>query len=169
MRLTTKGRYALRAVIRLTQNEEGSPVSIREIAAGEELSAEFLEQIFYRLRKEGLVKSVRGPGGGFILSKSPESISILEILKAAGEEFTFTPCIDEPEKVCPRTCTCTAKNVWSGLEKTITSYLATHSLADITQKHNQVDAPSQNLEFTSENDAGMMRDIPDDQEESIEA
>ena len=84
MRLTTKGRYALRSVIFLARrSSEGSPVSIRDIAAEESISADFLEQIFYRLRKKDIVASVRGPGGGFYFSRPLESVSLLDILEAA--------------------------------------------------------------------------------------
>ena len=96
MRLTTKGRYALRSVIFLARrSSEGSPVSIRDIAAEESISADFLEQIFYRLRKKDIVASVRGPGGGFYFSRPLESVSLLDILEAADEGFDFSPCMGD--------------------------------------------------------------------------
>jgi Rrf2 family iron-sulfur cluster assembly transcriptional regulator len=91
MRITTKGRYALRAVIALAcVAAEDDPVSIRALAENEGLSPDFLEQIFFRLRRSGIVSSVRGPGGGFRLARPSQQISLHEILVAAGEGMAIS-------------------------------------------------------------------------------
>ncbi len=133
MKLTTKGRYALRSALYLAKrSQEGVPVSIREISEHEDISADFLEQIFFRLRKNGLVSSVRGPGGGFFLSRPPESISLLDLLVAAGEGFDFTPCTGRTDhSLCPRTDLCRAKPVWEELDDVIRRHAAGKTLASL--------------------------------------
>jgi len=85
MRITTKGRYALRAALALARlSRDGSPVSIKILSEKEGISPEFLEQIFFKLRKAGLILSVRGPGGGFYFARPLAEISLLEILEASG-------------------------------------------------------------------------------------
>ena len=91
MRITTKGRYALSAVVALAcLASEDDPVSIRSLALNEGIPAGFLEQIFFRLRRSGIVSSVRGPGGGFRLARPSREISLHEILSAAGEGMELT-------------------------------------------------------------------------------
>ncbi len=85
MRITTKGRYGLRAVINLARSNHSRPVSIGSIASEENVSSEFLEQIFFKLKKAGLIRSIRGPGGGFVLNRMPGEISVQDILAAVGE------------------------------------------------------------------------------------
>ena len=93
MRITTKGRYALRAVLALAQSSiEGKPVSIKCISSQEGISAEFLEQIFFKLRKAGVIRSVRGPGGGFFFAKPLTEITLLDIIEASGEGIGISPC-----------------------------------------------------------------------------
>jgi Rrf2 family iron-sulfur cluster assembly transcriptional regulator len=102
MRITTKGRYALRAILQLSQQAENSPVSIRTLSELEDISAEFLEQIFFRLRKAGLIKSTRGPGGGFQLVKTLSEITVADIFQAVGEELHFSPCTLDDGNACGR-------------------------------------------------------------------
>lgn len=134
MRITTKGRYALRAVITLARSSQSKPVSIRELAETEELSPEFLEQIFFRLKKTGMISSTRGPGGGFKLNRDPNEISLNEILEAAGESSEFTPCIrfnGSSDKQCDRIEYCTAHKVWRQAADHIKSYFTNITLKDI--------------------------------------
>ena len=114
MRVTTRGRYGLRAVLTLTASDRGKPISIRELSEKEDISPEFLEQIFFRLRKAGIIKSTRGPGGGFQLEKSPDEISVKDIFDAVGEEISLTPCTSDtdPRSPCPRDGECIAHDMW---------------------------------------------------------
>jgi len=92
MRITTKGRYALSAIAALALNSiDDDPVSIRSLAESEGISADFLEQIFFKLRRSGIVNSVRGPGGGFRLARPSREISLHEILSAVGERIAISP------------------------------------------------------------------------------
>lgn len=133
MRITTKGRYALRAVYTLAITATDKPVSIRELAEKEEISPEFLEQIFFRLKKTGMISSTRGPGGGFQLNKKPNEITLYNILEASGEGIEFSPCLsDEPMKeACGRIDDCVAHKVWKKASTVIKDYFEDITLQDI--------------------------------------
>jgi Rrf2 family iron-sulfur cluster assembly transcriptional regulator len=135
MRITTKGRYGLRAVINLAMANSRRPVSIRAIANGEKVSSEFLEQIFFKLKKAGLIRSVRGPGGGFILNRKPDEISVHDILTAVDETPGLTPCTLRRKTLCDRVDTCPAHDVWTGLQKTMEDYLSGITLKGILEKN----------------------------------
>jgi Rrf2 family iron-sulfur cluster assembly transcriptional regulator len=87
MRLTSKGRYAVRAILDLTFNSNGKPVRLQEISERQNISLHYLEQLFRRLRKGSVVKSVRGPGGGYVLARTMDEISIKEVLTSVGENI----------------------------------------------------------------------------------
>jgi len=87
MRLTSKGRYAVRAILDLTFNSNGKPVRLQEISERQSISLHYLEQLFRRLRKGAVVKSVRGPGGGYVLARSMDEISVKEVLLSVGENI----------------------------------------------------------------------------------
>jgi Rrf2 family transcriptional regulator, iron-sulfur cluster assembly transcription factor len=135
MRITTKGRYGLRAVINLAMSNHNRPISISLIAGEEKVSSEFLEQIFFKLKKSGLIRSVRGPGGGFILNRKPSEITVNEILAAVGETHGLTPCTLRRKTLCDRSEPCPAHDVWTGLQKTMEDYLTGVTLEDILKKN----------------------------------
>jgi len=111
MRMTTKGRYALRATIALAHKaKNGEMVSISTLSEAEDISPVFLEQIFFRLKKAGIVKSVRGPTGGFTFARPLDSLTVKEIVDAAGEELTVLPC-DRRDTECDRQSECIAHQV----------------------------------------------------------
>lgn len=134
MRITTKGRYGLRAVINLARSNHHRPVSIGSIAAEENVSSEFLEQIFFKLKKAGLIRSIRGPGGGFVLNRGPGEISVHDILQAVGETRGLTPCTLRRKTLCDRPEPCSAHDIWTGLQKTMEDYLTKVTLKDILAK-----------------------------------
>jgi len=135
MRITTKGRYGLRAVINLARSNHKRPISIGSIAAEENVSSEFLEQIFFKLKKAGLIRSIRGPGGGFVLNKAPGEISVHDILQAVGETHGLTPCTLRRKTLCDRPEPCAAHDIWTGLQKTMEDYLTNVTLKDILAKN----------------------------------
>jgi Rrf2 family iron-sulfur cluster assembly transcriptional regulator len=135
MRITTKGRYGLRAVINLARCNHSRPVSIGSIAAQENVSSEFLEQIFFKLKKAGLIKSIRGPGGGFALNRTLGEISVQDILEAVGETRGLTPCTIRGGTTCEKTDPCPAHDIWTGLQKTMDDYLMNVTLKDILSKN----------------------------------
>ena len=135
MRITTKGRYGLRAVINLARSNHSRPVSIGLIASEENVSSEFLEQIFFKLKKAGVIRSIRGPGGGFVLNRTPEEITVQDILVAVGETRGLTPCTLRLKALCDRTEPCAAHDIWTGLQKTMEDYLTNVTLQDILEKN----------------------------------
>ncbi len=139
MRITTKGRYALRAVHSLAKTNSESPVSIRELAEKEDISPEFLEQIFFRLKKTGMISSTRGPGGGFKLSWTPDKISLYDILEAVGEGVEFTPClaVDPESHPCERIDSCVAHEVWKEASNNIKDYFSKITLQNIMDKYDK--------------------------------
>jgi Rrf2 family iron-sulfur cluster assembly transcriptional regulator len=134
MRITTKGRYALRAVANLVISAQEKPKAIKLIAQEEGLSPEFLEQIFFRMKKAGVIDSVRGPGGGFIVRRDPAEISVREVFIAVDEGIDLTPCTsckDGDESVCDRTDFCVVYDVWKDASDKINEFFANISLHDI--------------------------------------
>ena len=136
MRLTTKGRYGVRAVLNLAAAYANRPISIKTIAGQEGISPEFLEQIFFRLKKSGIISSVRGPGGGFILTKKPGEVSIKDILDAVGEPTFPTPCTDpdDPDR-CERKENCRITHTWQRFNDVINDFLAGLTLKDILEEN----------------------------------
>jgi Rrf2 family iron-sulfur cluster assembly transcriptional regulator len=134
MRITTRGRYALRASLALAKLEtSGNPVSINQLAEMENISSVFLEQIFFKLRKAGIVKSMRGPGGGFNFERPLDKLTLKEILDAAGEELDITTCDKRTD--CGRVGDCLSHFVWLELSQMINDYFARHTLASIMEKY----------------------------------
>jgi Rrf2 family iron-sulfur cluster assembly transcriptional regulator len=138
MRMTTKGRYAVRAMVYLAGAERTSPFPAGQIAQEEAISPEFLEQIFYRLKKAGIIRSVRGPRGGFSLMRSPEKIFVLDILEAVGEEIYPAPCAHSREN-CRRSEHCKLASLWQNLYDLQHDYLRRVSLRDIISEHCALD------------------------------
>ncbi|MFP4365166.1 MAG: RrF2 family transcriptional regulator [Spirochaetia bacterium] len=135
MRITTKGRYAVRAMINLCINENGSPISIKSIAQQEEISPEFLEQIFFKLKKSGIISSTRGPGGGFRLNKKMEEITIYELFDAVEEGLQFTPCTNcSTSEVCNKVSTCVSHILWRKISTSLIKDLENTSLADLMEE-----------------------------------
>ncbi|MDR0314017.1 MAG: Rrf2 family transcriptional regulator [Treponema sp.] len=138
MRITTRGRYALRASLALAKMEnEGNPVSINQLSEMENISPVFLEQIFFKLRKAGIVKSMRGPGGGFNFEKALDKLTVKEILDAAGEELNITSC-DRRIENCGKIGECLSHQVWLDLSQLVNDYLAQLTLASVMEKYGNV-------------------------------
>jgi Rrf2 family transcriptional regulator, iron-sulfur cluster assembly transcription factor len=133
MRVTTRGRYAIRAIVRLARNDNGKPIAIKYLADDEDISPEFLEQIFFRLRKAGIIDSTRGPGGGFKLRKTPDTITLTEIFEAVDEGLALTPCLfdDEHDKKCNKTAECELHDFWTATHKHFKKYFDGITVADI--------------------------------------
>jgi Rrf2 family iron-sulfur cluster assembly transcriptional regulator len=133
MRITTRGRYALRATLALSVlGKEGTPVSISDLSEYESISPVFLEQIFFKLRKAGIVGSVRGPGGGFYFAQPPAVLTARKILLAAGEELGDIPC-DRHADSCSHSTCCPSHKVWLDLNTLMNNYLESLTLDSILQ------------------------------------
>ena len=121
MKLSTKGRYGLRAMIDLAQYSEEEPVSISSIAARQEISERYLEQLMSLLRKAGLIKSIRGAGGGYVLNKAAADISVGDILRALEGSLEAVECGGlHPVVGCDTADRCVTKYVWQKINESIT-------------------------------------------------
>lgn len=134
MRVTTKGRYALRAITNLALAGTDKPVPIKQIAGDEEISPEFLEQIFFKLKKAGIISSVRGPGGGFLLEQDPSDITVKDIFDAVGEGLEITPCTGEDG--CEREDVCLVHDVWKEASVHIVSFFENLTLRKVMDMNN---------------------------------
>ena len=130
MRITTKGRYALRAIINMALSNDNTPISIKKISNSEDLSPIFLEQIFTKLKKAGITESVRGASGGFRLARSVEEITVLDILEAVEEGVILAPCTHD-DHICGRTDDCILAHFWNDAEHHIRDYLAEQTIKGI--------------------------------------
>jgi Rrf2 family iron-sulfur cluster assembly transcriptional regulator len=135
MRITLKGRYALRAVLALAEmGKNGEMVSINSLSETEDISSIFLEQIFFKLKKAHIVKSVRGPGGGFAFDRPLDSITVQEILDAAGEELSMKFCEKNVNK-CKRMSECISHKVFGAVSDKIDEYLRGITLKKILESN----------------------------------
>jgi len=138
MRVTTKGRYGLRAILELANHDGESPVSIKAIAEKENLSPEFLEQIFFRLRKAGLISSTRGPGGGFKMNIPASEMTIAQIFNAVGEDISLAPCTRPQKDVsCGMEADCIMKKVWEESTDYLQKYFNSITIESILQKYSR--------------------------------
>ena len=134
MRLSTKGRYAVMAMTDLARHGAGRAVSLAEIAARQEISLSYLEQLFARLRRGGLVSSVRGPGGGYRLARPAGETSIAEIVLAVDEPLHATRCGNTGRGCMPGGEKCLTHNLWEELGRHIHAFLAGVTLADVLEE-----------------------------------
>jgi Rrf2 family transcriptional regulator, iron-sulfur cluster assembly transcription factor len=135
MRLSTKGRYAVMAMTDLARHGADRAVSLAEIAARQQISLSYLEQLFARLRRGGLVKSVRGPGGGYRLARPAAETSVAEIVLAVDEPLHATRCSGVADRGCmPGGERCLTHDLWAALGDQIQLFLAGVSLDDVVQK-----------------------------------
>lgn len=132
MRLTTKGRYAVTAMLDVAYHSEKRPVALADIAKRQNISLSYLEQLFSRLRRAGMVEGVRGPGGGYQLSRDPKEINIADIVIAVDEPMDSTRCGGEAN--CQNDQPCLTHELWMGLSEHIRRYLSTINLHDLLQR-----------------------------------
>jgi Rrf2 family transcriptional regulator, iron-sulfur cluster assembly transcription factor len=132
MRLTTKGRYAVTAMLDLAFHSQTKPVTLTDIATRQTISLSYLEQLFARLRKAGMVKGVRGPGGGYTLSRNALEINIAEIIEAVDEPVDSTKCGGKSN--CHNDQPCLTHDLWMGLSDQIREYLKQISLGQLLQR-----------------------------------
>ena len=141
MKLTSKGRYAVMAMADLANNNANQPTSLAEISLRQGISLSFLEQIFLKLKRNNLVKSSRGPFGGYFLTKSPEEIKLLSIIKAVDEKVKTVGCKKDSKKGCNgKSIKCITHNLWDDLESHINNFFERNTLKDIlfrSTKENQ--------------------------------
>ena len=135
MILGTKSRYAVMAMVDLASRQSDKPVTLADIAQSQEIPLAYLEQIFMLLKRNGLVKSVRGPGGGYLLAREPENPCVSDIVLAVDESLKMTRCEPASGAGCMTTRTrCLTHDLWEGLGAQIYQYLRGISLQDVCQR-----------------------------------
>ena len=134
MKLTTKSRYAVTAMLDIASHNTGSPISLPEISHRQNISLSYLEQLFSRLKKSGVVDSIKGPGGGYILSKDANEIVISEVIQAVDEDLETTACNGKSN--CHNNRQCISHNLWQDLGTEINNFLSDITLKQVIAKNN---------------------------------
>lgn len=132
LRLSTKSQYGVRAMFEIANGYHSGPVTIKEISEKQSVSVAYLEQILNILRKAGIIKSVRGPGGGYVLNKAPDNISIGAILRELDGPVAITSCLD-PKEGCMRIDGCVTHLLWKSLGEKIEAFLDNMTLQDLIE------------------------------------
>jgi len=135
MQLTSKGRYAVSAMVDLAGHQNEGPITLATISERQFISLSYLEQLFRKLREGGLVESIRGPGGGYLLAKSANEIKISDIMHAVNETIQTTMCKSE-EVGCHRGSRCDTHNLWTALGHHINFFLETVTIQDVCEDKN---------------------------------
>ena len=132
MQVSTKGRYALRAMIDLSLHTDQGPVLRKDIAERQEISSHYIGQLFVKLRKAGFIESVRGPGGGYVLAQDADEIRAGDIIRTVEGPIALVHCVDpDPEDACHRMGSCAAYPLWERLSRTIEGVLDSVTLKDL--------------------------------------
>ena len=133
MKLTTRTRYATRALLDLALQETKAPVLLKDIAARQQLSLMYLGQLIQPLIRAGIIRSIRGPCGGICLAKPPTEINIADIANIFEGSTCPVECVDHPE-LCPRSNTCVTRDIWTEVEKAIDGVLQAITLQDLIER-----------------------------------
>lgn len=143
MKLSTKGRYGLRAVLDIALHESDGPVTISSIAGRQELSERYLEQLLITLKQNGMIKSIRGFQGGYILGKEPRTIKVGDIVRALEGPIAPVNCVNEDKLgECSRTESCVTKKIWEELRDAMTQVLDSYSIEDLMLEQKKLHANS---------------------------
>ncbi|MHB8708872.1 MAG: Rrf2 family transcriptional regulator [Desulfuromonadales bacterium] len=132
MKISTKAQYAVRAMVSISLHGEGRPMALHDIADREKISLAYLEQLFVKLRRGKIVKSVRGPGGGYLLARPAAQIRVDEIIDSVEESLVPVSCMDASGR-CVCDDQCVSHGVWQGLGERIRQFLSSITLADLTR------------------------------------
>ena len=137
MKISTKGRYALRLIIDLALHNEEGYVTLKDIAERQNISKKYLEQIVPMLNKSGILKTNRGYQGGYKLTKTPDKYTVGEILKVTEGNLAPVSCLENEVNECPRATECMTLFVWQGLKDVVENYLDSITLQDIVERHQE--------------------------------
>ena len=138
MKITSKGRYAVMALVDLARFDNINPVSLRDISLRQGISLDYLEQIFSKLKKNEIVKSIRGTQGGYVLNKNPNDIKLTNIFHAVDEKVKTVQCKKESKKGCNgRSTKCLTHNLWDELENHINDFFEKKSLEDLVKENTE--------------------------------
>ena len=135
MKISTKGRYALRVMLDLAINNTGEYIPLKEISERQGITVKYMEQIIPLLKRAGFLKSTRGNNGGYKLSHSPKDYTVGDILRAAEGSLAPVACLEDDENQCERSTICPTLKFWTGLEKTVNDYVDSVTLQDLLDEH----------------------------------
>ena len=133
MKISTKGRYALRMMMDIAENQKNGYVALKDIAARQEISKKYLEQIALHLSQRGMLRAVRGYQGGYMLAQPAEDYTVAEILAAVEGTLAPVSCLESPVNECPRKAGCKALPLWMELNRIIMDYLNSVTLEDVVE------------------------------------
>jgi Rrf2 family protein len=138
MRITTRARYAARAVLYLAQEYGNGPIALHRISEDQEISVKYLENIMRTLVTAGIIKSEKGKNGGFVLSRPPAEITMKDVVEATEGQLAIVFCANEPD-ACKRSGLCTMRDVWCSLGEKITGHLKSYNFQDMMKTKNRDD------------------------------
>ena len=137
MKISTKGRYALRLMLDLAYNHTGSFIPIKNISQRQDISDKYLEQIITQLSRAGLVKSARGAQGGYMLAKEPQEYTVGEILRLLEGNLAPVACVDDTTEACTRADECVTMEVWREIKDAVNKVVDNITLADLVEQQRQ--------------------------------
>ena len=133
--VSTRGRYALRVLVDLAEQDSDRYITLREIAERQEISEKYLESIAKELVKAGFLDGLRGKGGGYRLAQLPEEIGVLDVLKLTEGSLAPVACLEEGAKPCPRASNCRTLPLWEGLNRVVREYLRHYTVRELVQQN----------------------------------
>ena len=134
MMVSTRGRYALRILVDLAENQKSGYVTLKEIAVRQEISEKYMESIVKDLVRAGILEGLRGKGGGYRLARNAEDIRILDVLPLMEGTLAPVACLEESAKSCPRAASCRTLPMWKGLDEVVKEYLGRFTIQDLMRK-----------------------------------
>lgn len=135
MKISAKGRYALRLMIDLAEHNTGEYITLKDVSARQDISMKYLEQIITPLSKAGLLKSTRGPQGGYRLTKEPKAYTVGDIIRIMEGKLAPIACLEQEPNECNRVDECATIDFWQGLYDVINQYVDSVTLADLVERH----------------------------------
>jgi Rrf2 family iron-sulfur cluster assembly transcriptional regulator len=147
VQVTTKGRYAVLAVVDIGLHQDAGPVSRKDIAARQQLPSDYVEQILVRLRRADIVTSTRGPHGGYRLSRAASAISALDVLNAVDEDIDAATCVGDKASSCSRSGSCASHLLWDELTTRVSEYLDSVTLAMLLERHRLLERGERPVSF----------------------
>lgn len=137
MRISTKGRYAIRLMVDLAENDTGEYIALKDVSHRQNISVKYLEQIVRQLSNSGFLKSIRGPQGGYRLAKSPKEYTVGDVLRITEGSMAPVTCLDDESNQCSYYTQCPTIDIWKGLYDKINEYIDGITLEDIVNRHRE--------------------------------
>ncbi len=134
MMISTRGRYALRVLIDLAENQRDSYITLKEVAGRQDISEKYLENIVKKLVRAGMLDALRGKGGGYRLGREPEQIRVLDVLTLMEGTLVPVACLEEGGRPCERLAECRTLPLWRGLNDVVSDYLSRYSIRDLMRR-----------------------------------